>query len=138
MLSYKLQCRIRRNFGSGESRMLLSSGLRAVVGIIPLFSGDVLRCEEKLESDNSGGFRRRTSSRKSCLIREPLVPIHPDCEVVDLPEATATPIADLPYNSIDVTPTIAIQRRSLSSRPSSDAKEYIMQDIGSEYDAPSE
>jgi hypothetical protein len=138
MLSYKLQCRMRRNLGSGERRILLSSGLRAVVGIIPLFSGDMFRFEEKLESDSSGGFRRRTSSRKSCRIREPLVPNHPDVALVDIPEVTATPIDDRPYNSIEVTPTIAIQRRSLSSLPSSDAKEYNMQDMGSEYEAPRE
>jgi hypothetical protein len=51
---------------------------------------------------------------------------------------TATPTEDLPYNSIDVTPTIAIQSISLSSRPSSEASEYIIEDIGSEYDAPRE
>jgi hypothetical protein len=45
MLSYKLQCLIRRNLGSGDNRMLLSVGLRAVVGMIPLFSGSKLRFE---------------------------------------------------------------------------------------------
>jgi hypothetical protein len=118
--------------------MLLSSGLRAVVGIIPLFSGDMFRFEEKLESDNSGGFKRRTSSRNSCRIREPLVPNHPDDAFDAFPVVTATPIDDRPYSSMEVTPTIAIHRRSLSSLPSSDAKEYIIQDIGSEYDAPNE
>lgn len=117
--------------------MLVSVGLLAVVGIIPLFSGNWLRFEVKLVSVSSGGFRRRTSSRKSCRIRDPLEPSHPpklDCFSVE----TATPTEDLPYSSIEVTPTIAIHRRSLSSLPSSEAREYIIDDIGSEYDAPRE
>lgn len=136
MLSYKLQCLIRRNFGSGDNRMLVSVGLRAVVGIIPLFSGSEFRFELKLESESSGGFRRRTSSRSSCRIRDPLVPSQPDVE--DFWEEIETPDDDRPYNSIDVTPTIVIHSRSLSSRPNSDAREYIIEDIGSEYDAPRE
>jgi hypothetical protein len=44
----------------------------------------------------------------------------------------ATPTEDRPYNSIDVTPTMVIHRSSLSSLPSSEAKEYIIEDIGSE------
>lgn len=94
MLSYKLQCLIKRNLGSGDRRMLVSVGLLAVVGIIPLFSGSEFLFELKLESDNSGGFRRRTSSRRSCRIRDPRVPSHPDVVVfcVDI----ATPTEDRP------------------------------------------
>jgi|SRR4030088_1707935 hypothetical protein len=126
-----------RNFGSGDNRMLVSVGLRAVVGMIPLFSGNWLRFEVKLESESSGGFRRRTSSRKSCRIRDPLEPNHP-AALVGFWVETATPTDDRPYNSIEVTPTIAIHRRSLSSLPRSEAREYIIEDIGSEYDAPRE
>lgn len=114
----------------------MSVGLRAVVGITPLFSDNLFAL--KLESDSSGGFRRRTSSRRSCRIRDPRVPSQPELDADRFWEETATPIEDRPYNSIDVTPTIVIQRRSLSSRPSSEAREYIMEDIGSQYDAPSE
>jgi hypothetical protein len=128
---------MRRNFGSGDNRMLVSVGLRAVVGIIPLFSDSWLRFEVKLESESSGGLRRRTSSRKSCRMRDPLDPSHP-AELDGFWVETATPTDDLPYNSIEVTPTIAIHKRSLSSRPRSDAREYIIDDIGSEYDAPRE
>lgn len=132
MLSYKLQCRMRRNFGSGDSRMLVSVGLRAVVGMMPLFSGSIFLFALKLESDNSGGFKRRTSSRSSWRIRDPRVPSQPEEGALDLPDDTATPTEDRPYNSIEVTPTIVIHKRSLSSRPSSEAREYIMEDIGSE------
>jgi hypothetical protein len=45
MLSYRLQCLIRRNLGSGDNRILVSVGLRAVVGMMPLFSGNKLRFE---------------------------------------------------------------------------------------------
>jgi hypothetical protein len=131
MLSYRLQCLIRRNFGSGDNRMLVSVGLRAVVGMIPLFSGNELRFPLNAESESSGGFKRRTSSRNSCRIRDPRVPSHPFAEFV-FDVVIATPTEDRPYSSIDVTPTIVIHRRSLSSRPSSDAKEYIIDDIGSE------
>jgi hypothetical protein len=129
---------MRRNFGSGESRIDVSVGLRAVVGIIPLFSGSKFRFELYPESDSSGGFKRRTSSRKSCRIRNPRVPIQPDEVVGVFWLETATPIADRPYNSIEVTPTIVIHKRSLSSRPSSDASEYIIEAMGSEYEAPKE
>jgi hypothetical protein len=57
--------------------MLVSVGLRAVVGMIPLFSGNIFRFEVKLESESSGGFRRRTSSLSSCLVRDPLFPSQP-------------------------------------------------------------
>jgi hypothetical protein len=134
MLSYKLQCLIRRNFGSGDSRILVSVGLRAVVGIIPLFSADILRFELKLDSESSGGLRRRTSSRKTCRVLEPLVPSQPD--VVGFCVVTATPTDDRPYSSCEVTPTIVNQSRSLSSLPSSEAREYIIEAMGSEYDAP--
>jgi len=127
---------MRRNFGSGDNRMLVSVGLRAVVGMMPLFSGSEFRFELKLESESSGGFRRRTSSRRICRIRDPLVPSQPDVE--DFCEEIETPVDDRPYNSIEVTPTIVIHNRSLSSLPSSEAKEYIIEDMGSEYDAPSE
>jgi hypothetical protein len=66
------------------------------------------------------------------------VPIQPDVAVGVFWLETATPIADRPYNSMEVTPTIVIHSRSLSSRPSSDAREYIIEAIGSEYDAPKE
>lgn len=138
MLSYRLQCRIRRNFGSGESRILVSVGLRAVVGMIPEFSGKVLRFPFELVSASSGGFKRRTSSRSNCRIRKPRDPNQPLGRFEDLWVVTATPTEDRPYSSIDETPTIVIHSRSLSSLPSSDAKEYIMEDIGSEYDAPRE
>jgi hypothetical protein len=137
MLSYRLQCLISRNFGSGDNRMLVSVGLRAVVGMMPLFSGSWLRLDVKLESDSSGGFKRRTSSRKSCRIRDPLDPNQP-AELEGLWVETATPTEDRPYSSIEVTPTIAIHNMSLSSLPRSEAREYIIEDIGSEYDAPSE
>jgi hypothetical protein len=138
MLSYRLQCLIRRNFGSGDNRMLVSVGLRAVVGMIPLFSGRELRFKLKVESDSSGGFKRLTSSLKSCRIRDPRVPSHPVRDAEDFCEETATPVEERPYNSIEVTPTIVIHSRSLSSRPSSEAREYIIDAIGSEYDAPRE
>lgn len=118
--------------------MLVSVGLRAVVGMMPLFSGSVFRFELKLESESSGGFRRRTSSRKSCRILDPRVPSQPFGEADIFCVVTATPTEERPYSSIDVTPTIVIQSRSLSSRPSSEAKEYIIDEIGSEYDAPRE
>lgn len=118
--------------------MLVSVGLLAVVGMIPLFSGSAFRFEPKLESDSSGGFRRRTSSRKSCRIRDPRLPSHPDGAVEDFCVDMATPIVVRPYNSIEVTPTIVIHSKSLSSLPSSEAREYIIEDIGSEYDAPKE
>lgn len=138
MLSYKLQCRISRNFGSGDKRMLVSVGLRAVVGIMPLFSGDIFLFALKLESDNSGGFRRRTSSRSNWRIRDPRVPSQPAEGALVFPDETATPTEERPYNSIEVTPTMVIHKRSLSSRPSSEAREYIIEDIGSEYEAPIE
>ena len=117
--------------------MLVSVGLRAVVGMIPLFSGNEFRLPPKLASDNSGGFKRLTSSRSNCRTRDPRVPSHPlGDDVFDV--VIATPTEDRPYSSIDVTPTIVIQRRSLSSRPSSEAREYIIEEIGSEYDAPKE
>lgn len=134
MLSYKLQCLIRRNFGSGDKRILVSVGLRAVVGMMPLFSGDIFLFELKAESESSGGLRRRTSSLKSCRVRDPREPNHPDGE--DFSVVTATPIADRPYSSCELTPTTVIHSRSLSSRPNSDAREYIIEDIGSEYEAP--
>ena len=117
--------------------MLVSVGLRAVVGIIPLFSGNIFRLPLKLESKSSGGFKRRTSSRSNCRIRDPRVPSQPFGED-DFPVEIATPTEDRPYNSIEVTPTIVIHSKSLSSRPSSEASEYIMDEIGSEYDAPRE
>jgi hypothetical protein len=46
------------------------------------------------------------------------------------------PAEERPYNSIEVTPTMASHRRSLSSRPNSEANEYIMDEIGSENDVP--
>lgn len=128
---------MRRSLGSGERRMAVSVGDRAVVGMMPVFSGRMERLEEYDESVSSGGLRRRTSSRSSCRVLDPRVPSQPFSDVVDGVE-TATPTEERPYNSIDVTPTIAIHNMSLSSRPSSEASEYIMEDIGSEYDAPSE
>lgn len=115
--------------------MLLSVGLRAVVGIMPILSGDILRFEAELESDSSGGFNRRTSSLKSCRILDPRVPSQPE---VDFWVVTATPAADRPYSSIEVTPTMVNHNRSLSSLPSSEAKEYTIEEIGSEYEAPRE
>jgi hypothetical protein len=137
MLSYKLQCLMRRNFGSGDNRMLVSVGLRAVVGMIPLFSGSAFRFDVE-ESASSGGFKRRTSSRNSCRIRDPLVPSHPEGDAEDFCVEIATPVEERPYSSMDVTPTIVIQSRSLSSLPSSEAREYIIDAIGSEYEAPRE
>lgn len=116
--------------------MLVSVGLRAVVGIIPLFSGNVFLFPLKLDSASSGGFNLRTSSRNNCRILDPRVPSQPLGDAVDFCEVIATPIDDRPYSSIDVTPTIVIHSRSLSSLPSSDAREYIIEDIGSEYEAP--
>jgi hypothetical protein len=116
--------------------MLVSVGLRAVVGMIPLFSGNMLRFALWPESERSGGFKRRTSSRSSCRIRDPRDPIQPVGDADDFCVDIATPLEDRPYSSIDVTPTIVIHSRSLSSRPSSEAREYIIDDIGSEYDDP--
>ena len=138
MLSYRLQCLIMRNFGSGDNRILVSVGLLAVVGIMPQFSGNVPLFALKLLSDNSGGFNRRTSSRSSCRILDPRVPSQPEGDVDDFCVEMATPADVRPYRSIEVTPTIVNHSRSLSSRPSSDAKEYIIEDIGSEYEAPKE
>jgi hypothetical protein len=123
---------MRRNFGSGDKRILVSVGLLAVVGMMPLFSGDILRLPLELASVSSGGFNRRTSSRSNCRIRKPRVPSQPlgNCEVFGV--EMATPTDDRPYNSMDVTPTIVIHRRSLSSLPNSEAREYIMEDMGSE------
>jgi hypothetical protein len=117
--------------------MLVSVGLRAVVGMMPLFSGNIFRLPLKLESESSGGFKRRTSSRSSCRIRDPRVPSQPFGED-DFEVEIATPTDDRPYSSIEVTPTIVIHSKSLSSRPSSEAREYIIDEIGSEYDAPRE
>lgn len=66
------------------------------------------------------------------------MPIHPEAGR-ESPEraVTATPAEERPYSSIDVTPTMLSHKRSLSSRPSSDASEYIMEEMGSEYEAPS-
>lgn len=72
--------------------MLVSVGLLAVVGIIPL-SIELLRPELSV---SSGGFRRRTSSRKSCLILDPRAPSHPDPGTDDFLLDTAMPAADLP------------------------------------------
>jgi len=127
---------MRSNLGSGDSRMLVSVGLRAVVGMTPLFSDCMFRFALKLASASSGGFYRRVSSLSSCRIRDPRVPIQPFGEGLEVP--TATPTEDLPYCSIEVTPTIDIQSSSLSSRPRSEAKEYIIEDMGSEYEAPRE
>lgn len=139
MLSYRLQCLISKNFGSGESRILVSVGLLAVVGIMPVLSLYELRLP--FDSISSGGFNRRTSSRSSCLIRAPRMPNHPEgrcgCSE-DFCDDTATPAKERPYSSREVTPTIVSQRRSLSSRPNSEAREYIIDEIGSEYDAPPE
>jgi hypothetical protein len=104
---------------------------------MPLFSGKMFRLPLKFESDSSGGFKRRTSSRSNCRIRDPREPSQPFGDN-DFEVDTATPTEDRPYSSIDVTPTIVIHSRSLSSRPSSEAREYIIDDIGSEYDAPRE
>jgi hypothetical protein len=71
-------------------------------------------------------------------MRDPRVPNQPLGDAEDFCVDIATPTEDRPYSSIDVTPTIVIHSRSLSSRPSSDAREYIIEDIGSEYDAPRE
>ncbi len=57
--------------------MLVSVGLLAVVGMIPLFSGNAFLLPLKLESASSGGFNRRTSSRNNCRILDPLVPSQP-------------------------------------------------------------
>jgi len=109
--------------------MLVSVGLLAVVGIMPLFSGSMLRFELKLESESAGGFKRRTSSLSSCRILDPRVPNHPDALVFCV---IAIPADVLPYRSNEVTPTIVNHNRSLSSLPNSEASEYIIDDIGSE------
>lgn len=61
MLSYRLQCLISKNLGSGDNRILVSSGLRAVVGMMPIASGRTLVDGGPI----SGGFSRRTSSRSN-------------------------------------------------------------------------
>lgn len=75
--------------------MLVSVGLRAVVGIMPLFSGKVFRFDPYPESLSSGGFKRRTSSRSSCRIRDPRVPIQP-LDAAGLAVDMATPTEDRP------------------------------------------
>lgn len=108
----------------------MSSGLRAVVGMIPEASGRAF-------PDTSGGFNLRTSSRSSCRILAPRTPSQPEAgRPSELRVGTATPAEDRPYNSIDVTPTIVNQSKSLSSLPSSEASEYIIEEMGSEYDVP--
>jgi len=55
--------------------MLLSVGLFAVVGIIPLFSSMMARFrDEDDDSLSSGGFKRRTSSRSNCRSWDPRWP----------------------------------------------------------------
>jgi len=75
MLSYKLQWRIRRKRGSGESRMDISVGERACVGItLP----ESPRLASRAMSLTSIGLRRRTSSRKIARMRSPRSPFQPE------------------------------------------------------------
>lgn len=109
--------------------MEVSVGERAVVGITPEVSP---REFSRLASLGSGGFSRRTSSRstcRNCSPRRPPQPAEPPASSdADMP----TPVMLRPYSSRELTPTIACHRRSLSSRPRSSAKEYRIEEIGSE------
>lgn len=58
--------------------MLVSVGLRAVVGMMPLLSEYEFLLPFDIESDASGGFRRLTSSLNNCRIRDPRIPSQPD------------------------------------------------------------
>jgi hypothetical protein len=94
--------------------------------MIPLVSASRVR------SLRSVGFSRRTSSRKSARIRSPrsLIQLEdvPDVDSGDRPN----PFCVRPDSSRLLTPTIAFHNKSLSSRPSSEAKLYMSDDIGSE------
>jgi hypothetical protein len=85
MLSYKDQCLMRRNLGSGDNRIELSVGERAVVGITPEVSPRAFSRDVSL---GSGGFNRRTSSLKTCRIRSPRSPPQP----AEPPESRAVEI----------------------------------------------
>ena len=74
MLSYKDQCLIMRKRGSGDSRIEVSVGERAVVGMTPELSPRPFSRDVSL---GSGGFNRRTSSRSTCRIRSPRSPPQP-------------------------------------------------------------
>ena len=74
MLSYSDQCRIMRKRGSGDNRIELSVGERAVVGMTPELSP---RLFSRVVSLGSGGLKRTTSSRITCRIRSPLSPPQP-------------------------------------------------------------
>ena len=93
MLSYNDQCLIMRKRGSGDNRIELSVGERAVVGMTPELSPRPFSRADSLES---GGFNRRTSSRSTCRIRSPRSPPQPadppESKDVDIP----TPVMLLP------------------------------------------
>lgn len=119
MLSYRDQCRTRRKRGSGERRIDVSVGDLAVVGMTPLISPRISRfC-----SEGSGGFSRCTSSRRIWRTCSPLWPPQPaeppDSDVLEMP----TPVMDRPLSSRLETPTMASHSKSLSSLPSSEARE---------------
>jgi hypothetical protein len=134
MLSYKDQCRRRRKRGSGERRMALSVAERALVGMTPQTSPIVASRDTLVASVT--GFSRRTSSRSTDRMlspRLPFQPAEPPCAESGL---SPTPLPVRPYSSRLLTPTIAFHKRSLSSRPSSEARLYTKEETGSEYDVP--
>ena len=61
--------------GSGESRMDVSVGELAVVGMM---SGASPLVVSPRSSFASRGLSRRTSSRRTCLMRSPLLPPQPE------------------------------------------------------------
>lgn len=128
MLSYNDQYRMRSKRGSGDKRIEKSVGDFACVCISPRASAS--------KSFLSGGFKRRTSSRRIARTRSPLSAIQleelPDVDIADIPN----PLEVFPDSSKLEVPTIASQRESLSSRPSSESNEYMIDEIGSEYDVP--
>ena len=83
-----------------------------------------------------GGFRRRTSSRRRAYVLDDLFTRQPWWYWRDVTSGFACgvprPVEVWPESSKEVTPTTASQSRSLSSRPSSEAKEYANDEMGSE------
>jgi len=105
------------NLYSGDNLMAVSDGDRAVVCRLLLI---LLEALEEPEGGASGGFNLRTSSRRTARIWSSRVVLTQPRPPTFLggPEVIPRPIT-----SPEERPTMASQRRSLSSRPRSEARE---------------
>ena len=130
MLSYNDQWRMRRKRGSGLSLIAVSVGDLACVWMMPLLGSRLYM------SVTGAGFSLLTSSLSTERIRSPLTPFQPDDPPAVDRGDRPRPACVWPASSIDEMPTMACQRRSLSSRPRSEAREYIIEEMGSAKDEP--